>query len=511
MRKGTAQRLFSDTADLFAEETPAGPLEPNFKNRTIWTGDNLHILRGLNSACVDLIYLDPPFNSNRTYSAPIGSEAAGAAFKDAWTKDDLDIGWHGEIADREPALHAVLRAAELTDGTSLFAYLVMMGIRLIELRRILKPAGTIWLHCDDAASHWLRVLMDSLFGKSAFQNVVVWKRIGNHNDAGRFGRTADHLLFYGSEIQREGVRVPLSSNNVAKYRRTDRRGRYTDKDLTGPGTSDGESGQPWRDWNPTAIGRCWSVPKTGNYAAWIEAELIPRYRTEPSILRRLELLDSADLVIFTRNGTPRLKHYLHANPGQVPSDVWTDIPPVNSQAKERTNYPTQKPLALLDRIIQAGSTEGDLVLDPFCGCATTCVAAELAGRQWAGIDLSPMAVHLLRKRLEDHAKRDADLFRRFDPIVREDIPKREDINDPSTIGSPSDKHILYGQQEGRCNGCRVHFPFRNMTVDHKTPTAHGGHDGIANKQLLCGACNSTKGTRTQAHLVAKLKERGILT
>ena len=172
---------------------------PNWSNRTLWTGDNLDIMRGMNSESVDLIYLDPPFNSNRTYSAPIGSEAAGAAFKDTWTLSDVDEAWHGEIADREPTLYAIMDAAGLSHGKSMQSYLVFMAVRLLEMRRILTGEGSIYLHCDDTAGHWLRVLMDGIFGKSAFRNEIVWKRIGNHNDAGRFGRTGDRLLFYGAE------------------------------------------------------------------------------------------------------------------------------------------------------------------------------------------------------------------------------------------------------------------------------------------------------------------------
>ncbi|MDE0223613.1 MAG: DNA methyltransferase [Gammaproteobacteria bacterium] len=178
--------------------------EPNFVSESIWTGDNLAVMRGINSDCVDLIYLDPPFNSNRHYEAPIGSKAAGAAFKDAWTLDDIDVCEHGELADRNPAAYSVIEAARQAHGKGMQSYLVFMAVRLIEIRRILKPEGSIYLHCDDAASHWLRVLMDALYGRAAFRNVVVWKRIGNHNDAGRFGRTADHLLFYGAEIERGG-------------------------------------------------------------------------------------------------------------------------------------------------------------------------------------------------------------------------------------------------------------------------------------------------------------------
>ena len=306
------------------------PMPANFSSGTVWTGDNLEIMRGMNDACVDLIYLDPPFNSNRNYEAPIGSKAAGAAFKDAWTLSDVDVHEHGELADRHPAAHSVIEAARQAHGKPMQAYLIMMAVRLLEMRRILKGMGSIYLHCDDAAGHWLRTLMDAVFGVSAFRNEIVWKRIGNHNDAGRFGRTGDRLLFYGSDIRRGGVRVPLSDDNVrSKYRHADDRGQYRRDNLTGPKTSDGESGKPWRGWNPTDIGRCWSVPKTGDYAAWIEANLIPGYRAETSILARLDMLHEAGLIEFTANGTPELKRYLAASPGQVPPDIWTDIPPVN--------------------------------------------------------------------------------------------------------------------------------------------------------------------------------------
>ena len=478
--------------------------KPNWTNRTMWTGDNLDIMRGMNSASVDLIYLDPPFNSNQNYAAPIGSKAAGAAFKDMWTLDDVDLAWHGEIAEQHPALYAIIDAARAAHGKGMQSYLIMMGVRLLEMRRLLKPTGSIYLHCDDTASHWLRVLMDGLFGRATFRNTVIWKRIGNHNDAGRFGRTADHLLFYGAAIQREGVRVPLSEDNVrSKYRHEDEHGRYRRDNLTGAGPSDGEAGSPWRDWNPTDIGRHWSVPRTGSYAAWIEAKHIPNYRSVKSPIARLDLLDKAGLIAFTANGTPELKRYLEANPGQVPPDVWIDIPPVNSQARERTGYPTQKPLALLDRIIRASSNEGDMVLDPFCGCATACVAADRLNRQWVGIDLSPLAAKLVRQRIQ------AEGPLLYDLIHREDIPKRTDVGKLPPY--KTHKHTLFGQQEGLCNGCRIAFPFQNFTVDHLVPQSKGGTHHIDNLQLLCNACNSKKGSGTQAELIVKLQQEGIIS
>ena len=477
-------------------------MKPNFASGTVWTGDNLPVLRGINDACVDLIYLDPPFNSNRNYEAPIGSKAAGASFKDAWTLDDIDVHEHGELADRNPAAYSVIEAARQAHGKGMQSYLIFMAVRLIELRRVLKPTGSIYLHCDDTAGHWLRVLMDGIFGKSAFRNEVIWKRISNHNDAGRFGRTGDRLLFYGTDILRGGgVRTPLSEDHInAKYRHEDDRGRYGDYDLTGANTREGESGRSWRGWNPTDIGRHWSAPRTGDYAAWIDENLIPGYRSEKSIMSRLDMLHRADLIFFTTGGTPRLKRYLAANPGQIPPDVWTDIPPVNSQAKERTGYPTQKPLALLGRVIKASSKPGDMVLDPFCGCATALVAADRLARRWAGIDLSPLAINLVNERIaadRSTKKRGrvigGGLFR---AIALEIPPVRTDLDDLPNYRTH--RHRLYGEQEGVCVGCETHFPFRVMDVDHILPRSRGGTDHPDNLQLLCSGCNRSKGGRTMA-------------
>ena len=153
-------------------------MPPNWANRTLWTGDNLDIMRGMNSETVDLIYLDPPFNSNKNYSAPIGSEAAGAAFKDTWTLSDVDEAWHGEIADRQPTLYAIIDAAGLSHGKGMKSYLIMMAVRLLEMRRLLKDTGSIYLHCDPTASHYLKTLMDAVFGQGRFRNEIVWRR--NH-------------------------------------------------------------------------------------------------------------------------------------------------------------------------------------------------------------------------------------------------------------------------------------------------------------------------------------------
>ncbi len=479
-------------------------------NRTIFENDNLYIMRGIDASSIDLIYLDPPFNSNRNYAAPIGSRAAGAAFKDTWTLSDLDNAWHGELADREPALYAAIHAAELTHGKSMKSYLIMMAIRMLEMHRILKDTGSIYLHCDPTANHYLKMVMDSVFGKDNFRNEVIWKRTSAHNDPGRFGRIHDSLLFY---VKADGATWNLQydaheESYVEKsYRHQDARGRYRVSDLTGPGTSKGESGQPWRDVNPTGIGRCWSVPLTGAYSKYIEKHFIPNYRQISSVHSRLNALDEAGLIYWPASGTmPSLKRYLASSPGRPLQDIIININQLGSKAKERIGYPTQKPLALLECIIKASSNPGDIVLDPFCGCATTCVAAEKLGRKWVGIDLSNQAINLVKWRLEKDLgidERDGILGK---VIHRTDIPYRSE----PLPNYRTHKHTLYGEQEGECNGCSTHFPFRNMTVDHIIPRSKGGTDHKENLQLLCNFCNSIKGAKTQQELTIELRKRGII-
>ena len=201
--------------------------------------------------------------------------------------------------------------------------------------------------------------------------------------------------------------------------------------------------------------------------------------------RMARAYDSGVVVQTGPGRVPQLKRYLDEQRGRPLGNVWTDIPPINSRAQERLGYPTQKPLALLDRIIKASSNPGDMVLDPFCGCATVLVAAETLGRRWAGIDLSPLAVKLVGERLHDHHG----VFGQI--VARTDVPRRTDLGELPNYRTH--RHTLYGRQEGVCNGCLVHFPFRNLTVDHIVPQSHGGNDHPDNLQLLCGACNSKKG------------------
>ena len=459
--------------------------EANFADKTIWTGNNLDILRGLNSESVDLIYLDPPFNSNKTYSAPVGSPAAGAEFQDTWTLSDLKVEWMGLIADEQPAMYKVIEAAGLTHGKGMQAYLCMMAVRLVEMRRVLKGTGSIYLHCDPTAGHYLKLLMDSIFGAGNFRSDISWKRSSAHSDTkqGRrqHGRIHDSLLFYskGGSWTWNPIYTEYDQDYVDQFYRhvePESGRRYRLDNLTGPGGA--AKGNP--QYEVMGVTRYW------------------RYSRE----RMAELIKQGRVVQTKPGGVPQYKRYLDEMPGVPLQDQWVDISPIQARSKERIGYPTQKPLALLERIISASSNPGDFVLDPFCGCATACVAADRLGRKWVGIDVSPKAVELVNMRLQQAM---GSLFHHGYVTARTDIPKRTDILVP--IPYRKQKHVLYGRQEGRCNGCKILFPFPNLTIDHIVPRSRGGTDHLDKLQLLCGACNSIKGDREMAYLMARLRER----
>ena len=329
---------------------------PNFADKTIWTGDNLDILRGMNSECVDLIYLDPPFNSNQDYSAPVGSAAAGAAFKDTWTLSDLDVAWMGLIADEQPAVYRVLQAALEAHGKGMQSYLCMMAVRLLEMRQVLKDTGSVYLHCDDTASHYLKLLMDAVFGVSCYRNSLVWKRATAHNDNANFGRILDHILFYGktTKVYWDGkaAATPKTAEELkAAYAMNDTHGPVRFSDLTGPAPRFGESGEPWRRYDVTARSRHWAPPRDSYYAEYIEKHFIPGYRGIQGVHARLDALDGAGLISHPTNGIwPGLKRYAASDQGTLPQNLILE--PIGftnyNKGKEYVGYPTQKPLALLE-------------------------------------------------------------------------------------------------------------------------------------------------------------------
>ncbi len=480
---------------------------PNFVDKTIWTGDNLDILRGLNSESVDLIYLDPPFNSNRNYAAPVGSRAAGAAFKDTWTLSDLDVAWMGLIADEQPAMYKVIETAGVTHGKGMQSYLCMMAVRLLEMLRVLKDTGSIYLHCDDAAGHYLKLLMDAIFGASCYRNHLVWRRATAHNDKYNYGRIVEHILYYGKTDMPywnwEAAHTPKTDEELKKaFPMKGTFGPVRFSDLTGPNVRYGESGEPWHGYDVSARGRHWAPPRDGYYAKYIEEHFIPGYRSIKGTHARLDALDVAGLIQHPTKGIwPGLKRYAAADRGYSPQNlILNPIGFTNyNKGSEWVGYPTQKPLALLEHFIKASSNPGDVVLDPFCGCATACVAAEKLGRQWVGIDISSKAVELVNMRLREFM---GDLFHERMVTARTDVPRRTDIEAP--IPYRKQKHVLFGRQEGQCNGCRTEFLFRILEVDHVVPRSRGGTDHVDNLQLLCPNCNRIKGDRDMAYLMSRL-------
>ncbi len=373
----------------------------DWKNK-LYFGDNLKILREyVSNASVDLIYLDPPFNSNATYNVlfkeKTGEESAAQimAFEDTWQWSVEAEAVYKELVTSGPRKLADLIQALLAflGRNDMLAYLVMMAVRLVELHRVLKPSGSIYLHCDPTASHYLKLVLDAIFGPQNFLNEVVWKRTSAHSSAKRYGPVHDLLLYYSKadEYTWKQVFQPYDTDYIETFfDQVDADGRrWKRTDLTGSGVRHGETGGVWQGIDVTAKGRHWMYP--------------------PSIL---DHIDAQGKVHWPKkkDGMPRLKQYPEDLPGVPLQDVWTDIRPMHNLAAERLGYPTQKPEVLLERVIKASSNEGDLVLDPFCGCGTAIAAAEKLKRRWIGIDITYLAINLVKRRLVDHFGKDLSPF-----------------------------------------------------------------------------------------------------
>lgn len=374
----------------------------------LYYGDNLQVLRAhIATESVDLIYLDPPFNSQATYNvlfrSPAGerSQAQIEAFEDTWhwndsaerAFDEVMQSGNTDVAELLRTLRAFLKENDM------MAYLTMMAVRLLELHRVLKPTGSLYLHCDSTASHYLKILMDGIFGVKYFRNEIIWKRTSAHSSAKRWGDVHDTLLFYtvsDSYLWNSLFQEHDPAHIKSKYTTKDDRGYFMPADLTGAGQRSGYSGKSWRGFDPDKLSRHWAVPKkvSPEYVDFTDWDQL-------TTQEKLDRLDAAGLVYWPNKfgGFPRFKRYLSS--GIHIQSVITDLSPVNSQAQERLGYPTQKPLALLERIIQVSSNEGDLVLDPFCGCGTAVHAAQKLGRRWIGIDITHLAISLIEKRLKD--------------------------------------------------------------------------------------------------------------
>lgn len=373
------------------------PHNRRMANNALYFGDNLDVLReSIAAESVDLIYLDPPFNSARDYnilfSSPKGVESSAqiTAFEDSWH-------W-GEQAERE--FREIVRCsntdvAEMIQALRKFlgendmmAYLTMMANRLLELHRVLKPTGSLYLHCDPTASHYLKIVLDGVFGKETYRNEIIWKRTSAHaNVSTRYGVVHDVIFFYGKTTapQWNPLFMPYTQEYLDLFfDQTDEDGnRYARRDLTAS-MQRASKGQlyEWKGIRPPGT-RCWAMTQDN-----------------------MDDLDAKGRIHWPKKvgGMPRLKVYPQDLPGVPVQDIWDDVKIMHNLSSERLGYPTQKPLGLLERIIQASSNEGDVVLDPFCGCGTAVHAAQKLGRHWIGIDLTHLAVSLIEKRLKDAFK-----------------------------------------------------------------------------------------------------------
>ncbi len=361
------------------------------RRNVLYYGDNLDVLRRhIADESVDLVYLDPPFNSNANYNVLFaeqnGSRAAAQiqAFEDTWRWDHAAASTYEATVEAGGPISRAMQAFRAFLGENdMMAYLAMMAPRLMELRRVLRSTGSIYLHCDPAASHYLKMVMDAVFGPRQFVNEIVWKRSSAHSDqkqgAKHFGRLSDTILFYSKTDQRtwNQLYVPYDRNYIERdYRRVDESGRrYRIDNMQGPGGA--AKGNPF--YEVMGVKRHWRFSK-----------------------ERMEQLIREARVIQTRPGAvPQYKRYLDEMPGVPVQNIWTDVPVVNNRSREKLGYPTQKPEALLERIIEASSDTGDTILDPFCGCGTTIAVAQRLGRRWVGIDITHLAITLMKHRLRD--------------------------------------------------------------------------------------------------------------
>ena len=429
--------------------------ERNFENRTLYHGDNLNFLKGINSDTVNLIATDPPFNKSRDFHATPDSLAAGASFTDRWRWDvDVHPQWIDEIKDDYPGVWQAIENGRINHSASMAAFLCWLGVRLIQMHRVLADDGSIYLHIDHTAHAYAKSLMDAVFGARQFKNEIIWH-------------------YYNKMHDRRKRLHPAATDTILFYVK-DAKAKFTFHQLTE------------------------------------QREKPVRQLVRRKVNGRMVNARDEDGNVMYQTKTDRTL-----------SNVWR-IPMLQPAAKERIGYPTQKPLELYERIIKASSNEGDVVLDPFCGCATTPVAAERLGRQWIGMDIWEGAYNLVKERLESlgltsDAASDMRLATLGDINYTTTPPVRTDETDDDpdvpdlvlrptrvkakweTLSHAEMREILAGAQSNGdtiiCAGCGIALPLRYMQLDHSMPRKDGGENIITNRILLCGPCNLSKSAR----------------
>ncbi len=373
---GQASRLSPKSEKNETGATPVLRPSSLLDTRVIYCGDNLEQLAKLPDACVDLIYIDPPFNSNRNY----------------------EIFW--------PETSEKRRFDDRHESTK--AYIDYMRPRCEQLARVLKKTGSFYYHCDWHASHYVKVMLDEIFGENNFQNEIVWKRSSAHSDSKRYGANHDTIFFYSKDANNWTWNKQYTSYNESyieqNYRYQDEKGRFRVSDMTA-NKAGGDVSYEWTTPDGKVV-----KPYKGRYWAYSK--------------EKMKQMEDAGQIYYRTTGMPMLKHYLDEMPGVPLQTFWDDIKPIISGSEERLGYPTQKPLALLERIIKASSNENDVVLDAFCGCGTAVLAAQLLKRQWIGIDISPTSCAVMAKRLRDNTtlREDEDLWKVGRGFVVQNLP-----------------------------------------------------------------------------------------
>lgn len=467
----------SNTIRELSTDILIGPKEMTERN-FLFYGNNLEVMRkSIKNETVDLCYIDPPFNSQRDYNQiynNIGEEdqAQAQAFTDTWIWDEIAIAGYGEIISNAegrfspPVVELIKGLRSVLGPGSLCAYLVSLTLRVTEIHRVLKSTGSFYLHCDPTASHYLKVVLDAIFCSSGgdFKNEIIWKRTSARSDSHKWNHIHDVLLFYtkGKKYTWKTQFMGYDDEYIDDfYNEVDENGDvYMSDNLTAPQKRGGFSGKPWRGIDPTSKGRHWALPKQFLDSLGISGG---------TVQSRLDQLDALGRVIWPdkENGVPRYKRYLKDMPGLAIQSIVNDIPPIARNSGEKLGYQTQKPQALLERIIRASSNEDDVVLDAYCGCGTTIDAAQRLKRKWIGIDITYQSIAVVLKRLEDTYGKQF-----VDTIILGGIPK--DMKSVYALANKKDDRLRKEFEKWS-----ILTYTNNRAVINEKKGADAGIDGIA--------------------------------
>ena len=476
----------------------------NVPNRSMFTDDNLDILRGINSDTIDLIYVDPPRNTGKTLLASPNSLAKGYFYPDEWTADHTHPEWKHEIAARRPRAMQLIDSFRLVCDEGMVNYFVFLAVRLLELQRVLKDTGSIYLQCSPDSAHYLKAVMDAIFGREQFKSDITFKRIVQTGGPQRWRWVHDSLLFYAGPRRHRWNQVPQPHTYDYRemYDFKDERGKYHPTSLTHKGLTGDDRDAAWRGYTPGDHGRHWEVPLSILELHYPGVDL-----TGLGTIEKLDMLDKCGRVHWpTRGFVPRYKRYVDESDGEPLSDVVTTIGRIDQKSQEGTGWPGQVHKAMLDIIIRASSNPGDVVLDPFGGSGTACVVAENLNRRWIAIEVSAKGFDVLESRM----RREAGQTEIYEPL---ELPFRTDQSDFSERPLMVDERLkaeIYDRQRGRCTGCQYDLPVHVLTTALTDAARESESPKLDDLQLLCHHCNMLRGEGDMNHLKVQLYQEHVL-